>query len=116
MKEVKPDNKTDKNDIINEIALLISSRHPNIIRHIETYTFNKSVFIITEYIPNNLNYCLYNLHQKIPEEFISYIIRGILYGLDWLHKEHRVHRDIKPANILVSDQGEIKLCDFGFTA
>lgn len=53
---------------------------------------------------------------QLCEEFIAYICRGILRGLNSLHSQFGLHRDIKSSNVLLSVDGVPKLGDFGFAA
>ena len=54
--------------------------------------------------------------QTLSEGVIKEIIAASLLGLAYLHKNKNVHRDIKSGNILLSENGQAKLADFGVSA
>ncbi|KAI6205164.1 hypothetical protein M3Y94_00761500 [Aphelenchoides besseyi] len=54
--------------------------------------------------------------NSLKEEWIAYICREVLNGLSHLHKHNVIHRDIKGQNVLLTDNAEIKLVDFGVSA
>ncbi|XP_048388185.1 mitogen-activated protein kinase kinase kinase kinase 4 isoform X1 [Stegostoma tigrinum] len=54
--------------------------------------------------------------NSLKEDWIAYICREILRGLSHLHIHHVIHRDIKGQNVLLTENAEVKLVDFGVSA
>jgi len=54
--------------------------------------------------------------NTLKEDWIAYISREILRGLAHLHIHHVIHRDIKGQNVLLTENAEVKLVDFGVSA
>jgi cyclin-dependent kinase-like len=56
--------------------------------------------------------------EKSPDgldhELIRILIYQLIKGLAYLHSQNIIHRDIKPENLLISEENELKICDFGF--
>lgn len=100
-----------------EVSILKSIQHPNIIKLIdfgEEARLNKH-YIVLEYI-NGLN--LEKFLQKytdISEEQKINLFDQICLGIEYLHKKKILHRDIKPSNIMIDDNFNIKIIDFGIS-
>lgn len=98
-----------------EIFFLSELKSPYITSYYKTYIEDVSMWIVMEYCGGGS--CA-DLLRHLPEHSISeykvaYIIREVLCGLEYLHSQKKIHRDIKAANILLTDEGEVKLGDFG---
>lgn len=97
----------------NEINLLRSLRHPNIVRYIGTEITPASLSIFLEYIPGGSLKSLIEKFGSLEENVVRSYTRQLLLGLEYLHRNGIAHRDIKGANCLVSNDGVVKLADFG---
>ena len=72
--------------------------------------------LVFEFVSLNLESFIENYRKKkihIPIDRIKLIAKQMLIGLNYCHKKNIVHRDLKPENVLLTDEGNVKLCDFG---
>ncbi|KAK1296737.1 Mitogen-activated protein kinase kinase kinase 2 [Acorus calamus] len=104
-------------EICSEIEMLQQCSHPNVVRYLGSYQGEDYLWIVMEYCGGGSVADLMNVTEEALEEYqIAYICREALKGLSYLHSIFKVHRDIKGGNILLTEQGEVKLGDFGVAA
>lgn len=99
--------------IVQEVKILRSLSHHNIIKILEVFENKKYVFIVTDYSSQGdlLKYMREN--GVFREEEAKPIAAQMLAGLEFCHNRGVLHRDIKLDNILLSEDMQVKLCDFG---
>lgn len=114
IKQIALEKDQDVMELMGEIDLLKILKHPNIVKYHGFVKTSTSLNVFLEFCSGGSLRQLYKKRGRgIPEsEVISYV-RLILQGLNYLHEQGVVHRDVKAANVLITDQGEIKLADFG---
>ena len=120
-----------KKYIDNEIKILKSIEHENIIKLYDQLETSQYYFLVTEYcngggLSDCLEYHINQYHKPFSEEVVQYLMRQIVSGIRYLHSKHILHRDIKLDNILVKFDTEedkqkknmlkakVKIIDFGF--
>ncbi|CAK7326221.1 unnamed protein product [Dovyalis caffra] len=104
-------------EIRGEIEMLQQCSHANVVRYLGSYQGEEYLWIVMEYCGGGSVADLMNVMEEPLEEYqIAYICREALKGLAYLHSIFKVHRDIKGGNILLTEQGEVKLGDFGVAA
>lgn len=87
--------------------------HPNIVNYLDSFSEEKTYFIVMEYAPLNLSDVIYNLSIPLSMQIIKAVMKQILSGLRYLHDNNVVHRDLKPRNLLLDPAGLVRICDFG---
>ncbi|XP_078518352.1 mitogen-activated protein kinase kinase kinase kinase 5-like [Lissotriton helveticus] len=116
IKIVKMEPEDDYSIIQQEIQIVKSCSHHNIVAYYGSYIRYNKLWICMEYCGGGSLQDLYHVTGPLSEHQIAYVCREMLQGLAYLHNQGKIHRDIKGANILLNDNGEVKLADFGISA
>ena len=88
-------------------------RHDNIVNVIDFGEQDGSYYIVMEYYDGLTAEELLRGQPSLPIHIAFAIVLNVCYGLEAAHQETLVHRDIKPANIILTQQGGVKVADFG---
>lgn len=102
-----------KQDIRQEVELMRSLKHPNIVRYLGAQMNKTHLHIFQEWVPGGSVASMLSKFGAFPFQVIRSYLSQTLAGLAYLHENNILHRDIKGSNILVNDEGIVKLADFG---
>ena len=98
---------------VNEIKLLYKMNHPRIVRVFNYYLYPDqwTGYILMEYINGS------DIEQYLSSNLHSFddLFKQAIDGFAYLESQNILHRDIRTTNILVTNQGEVKIIDFGFS-
>ncbi|KAL2079380.1 hypothetical protein ACEWY4_025124 [Coilia grayii] len=108
------DDKGVKKIALREIKMLKQLRHENLVSLLEVCKRRRRLYLVFEFVDRNLLDEL-ELHPSgLEQNRCRAYLYQILRALNYCHEHNIIHRDVKPENVLVSQQGVLKLCDFGF--
>ncbi|XP_071709927.1 uncharacterized protein [Rutidosis leptorrhynchoides] len=96
---------------INTLSLL---QHPSVveIKEVVMDDFN-GVYMVMDYIDHELKGYMDRMKQPFSQSEVKRLMLQLLSGLSYLHDNWVMHRDLKTSNLLLNNNGELKICDFG---
>ncbi|OMJ92347.1 hypothetical protein SteCoe_4899 [Stentor coeruleus] len=103
--------------LLREISILRYLDHPNVVKIREIIkpsdldNFNE-LYVVMEHAQSDLKK-LVKSTIHLEQDHIQTIVYNTISGLNYIHSANILHRDLKPANILINEDCEVKICDFG---
>ncbi|MGA1791968.1 MAG: serine/threonine protein kinase [bacterium] len=96
-----------------EARIISSLRYDSIIHIYDFWKKGDSYYIVMEYVPGKTLKEVLSHIGSFPVDISLIIFYEIVKALEYAHNQGIIHRDLKPANIIVSEEGRLKLLDFG---
>ncbi|CAG9334066.1 unnamed protein product [Blepharisma stoltei] len=106
---------SDIERVSREIKILKMLRFPHIIQLYEIIETPKQLYLIMEFASGGELFDYIVARNKVNEPQACIFLQQILYGIEYLHKLGVVHRDLKPENLLLDEEKNIKIVDFGLS-
>lgn len=100
-------------DTLREMLVLMNFEHDNIVGFRNVFVSKISIVFEMEYCITDLSTVIKNLVKPFTRNQIKKIMYSIAQGLNFLHTNDIIHRDMKSGNILIDENCEVKICDFG---
>ena len=97
-----------------ELAMLQMLHHENVVEFQESFVSKGNFFLVFEYVEKNLLEVLEESPRGLSPKLIRSLVFQMCKAVDYLHKNNMIHRDVKPENLLIDENLNLKLCDFGF--
>uniref|UniRef100_A0A803P0B2 Protein kinase domain-containing protein n=1 Tax=Cannabis sativa TaxID=3483 RepID=A0A803P0B2_CANSA len=111
--QVKKEGPIDQ--IKREISVMRLVRHPNIVELKEVMATKGKVYCVMEYVKGGELFAKV-LKGKLKEEIARKYFQQLVSAVDFCHSRGVSHRDLKPENLLLDENGDLKVSDFGLSA
>ena len=97
---------------LQEAQVMARTSHPNLVQVHDLEQIGDANYIVLEFVRGRSLRDMVNQGPvPLPQTFA--VMHGVLQALDYAHRHAIVHRDMKPENVLLSDEGNVKVADFG---
>jgi serine/threonine protein kinase len=100
--------------ILREKEILKALKHPTIIRLLKTFKDEENLYFIFEHAENGtlddfIKFC----HNKVGEDLVKILFAQMINFMEYIQINGILHRDLKPGNIMMDENYNIKIIDFG---
>lgn len=101
-----------------EVRIQGALQHRHILRLLSCLEDDTYVYMLLEFCAGGSlrSLCADLPNHRLPEARASWYTAQILQGVEFMHQRNCVHRDLKPENMLLTEDGEVRICDFGWSA
>ncbi|PHT46016.1 CBL-interacting serine/threonine-protein kinase 25 [Capsicum baccatum] len=101
--------------IIREISVMRLVRHPNIVELKEVMATKQKIFVVMEYVKGGELFAKV-ANGKLKEDVARKYFQQLINAVDFCHSRGVYHRDLKPENLLLDENENLKVSDFGLSA
>ncbi|KAF7722705.1 spindle assembly checkpoint kinase [Apophysomyces ossiformis] len=98
-----------------EIEIQSHLRHPNTLSLFGYFHDDRHIYMVLEYAGQGELYSILRERGRLSERTAVIYITQIVRALTYIHRLGIIHRDLKPENVLIGDDGQLKLSDFGWS-
>eukprot|EP01022_Parablepharisma_sp_SALTPOND_P012070 TRINITY_DN1541_c0_g1_i1.p1 TRINITY_DN1541_c0_g1~~TRINITY_DN1541_c0_g1_i1.p1 ORF type:complete len:577 (-),score=55.72 TRINITY_DN1541_c0_g1_i1:5153-6883(-) len=99
--------------LVNEIEIHQKLKHERVIELYRCFEDDECVYLLMELCKNGDLFTFLKSKGALPEAEARWLFKQIVEGVKYLHDNQIIHRDLKPTNILLTEQGNVKIGDFG---
>ncbi|KAL7525517.1 hypothetical protein ACHAXR_001043 [Thalassiosira sp. AJA248-18] len=99
-----------------EIAIMRIIKHPRVVQFHEVLASKTKIYLVLELVTGGELFDLLVKERGFGEEKARFFFRQLVEGVRCCHEKGICHRDLKPENLLLDDNSELKITDFGLSA
>jgi len=97
---------------LQEAQVMARTSHPNLVQVHDMELMGNVNYLVLEFVRGR-SLRSWMSQTPLPPPQVFAVMHGVLQALDYAHRHAIVHRDMKPENVLISDEGMVKVADFG---